>query len=1546
MAQIETIPASNPILFFPVRLETLFENKILKIRIIPDEILHHYELSRITKSDQTEGRRFWVKWFIASGDADRELETWRLFCKKLGVSSASRIAFLTRPVKLGKFRLGGELFSKRPYAFFDTQNDLVDVTAFCQQIYDYLSGIRISESSVADVSLTEGVADRFRSISVSLANLSVLLDGSPYIVDYLFEKIDECVSYLQQRLEGIGIFYDRNPRFQNDPGVFDLRDSDYFAFSRLLEQVQDFRSKLSPKVISLEEMVDMYLEHKGFTKEYFGKENSLRDRDSYPAPTLPLLPDYFRVDVNATINGKKAYWTAKNGKLIPSDLQIGLDLESDKDTFGMDEQGNVIAPSTMKWMIDYDEAEHCGMAITVPITEKFSTIRFDSIYVYGVKTSDYTEYPLLRLFQSHLYWGDYFSLLKVGTPTNQIDREVDTLSEDELIEKRYRMEILDEGLDNPENSDARILCNLMDMKFESSPFARAFNSGNMELDNAKKANEALWDFFFPKMVDTLHKAPAENARLLDHMRTFFLKYVNARGIAPAFRIDDQPYVIVPTSAMDAMHFHSEKLDTPQKKYFRALYKAIQAIAERWEEIRKKEALDPSGLKGKEAHRKFLQMVAQNPRSVSFSKRLFYYGPGAESEVEKNELLHSNTLFKALSEMGLNDAVPVENTAASYNIDKLKEAVKAKLPSIDDREAEMLVCEFLDTFTYRVDVWFMAFVSYYIEQRPVKNLRIGAYGCVFNLDGNKAKNADNTGEFLLAPSIQHALTGAVLRSAYLQTQSDSEDTHMCVNLSSMRARQALRMIDGIKQGMSTGMILGADLERYLHDAYKKYHVEMDLCIYPLRKQFPLTMDIKAEDRRAEDYTLQVINGEALLNKFLAEWDYQGRLSNWLDAHQDEPYMDWYNDQEVGLRNLLDQTQQQVFFELIERMTDSYDALNDLLLAEGVHRLVAGDKASFAAIADFMSNGTGSIPNPAVLQTPMEYAVLAHKVGLALPRKGTESAQSILAAAEPSVNAWLSTQMGPLENLVFYVDHIENEQQSFYESNLREIGMEPLEYLHLSAYPKVLERMLELGWRKLNWKTRKGGTVRVLTGDPAELEVGEQLPGQPDGSAKICLYEFSLLADNLASLIARARSMRAGDIIPSVVGDSAEEEQMNVKELRNRFRTVYDAMKQVQVKLESFLTSPDRVLSRPMDDAQVASLYELTGQCCRAGMFNEAPAFDSELLLDDIDMVFDRTRYDKTVEKQVKFLDQLKDFNASLTGRLSAAAAIVPVDTKESKLLRPAAYIEAIQALTCKNLKVVTHFSVKSFRDKRPLSNQTFRSMGKDYKNVDNLTGNDFLDWMDEVAEVRPGMKLYHEIGMMRQMMSATAPEMKAGIFQTLSQDKIAFEWLGWTVSKEEILDDADSLVMFDRQDFDEMSDNAGLVFDSWLEYIPFRKQTAGLVFHCDVPDAEAPQALLYAIHPELDTEKAKNGWTWDCVSGAVETALRLARIRTVDPDQIFASQGDSLLGSLLTSFRYDLVDKTKGREEQDAQMNEHQGNLLILDPNQIDPSTVEAINKMK
>ena len=52
-------------------------------------------------------------------------------------------------------------------------------------------------------------------------------------------------------------------------------------------------------------------------------------------------------------------------------------------------------------------------------------------------------------------------------------------------------------------------------------------------------------------------------------------------------------------------------------------------------------------------------------------------------------------------------------------------------------------------------------------------------------------------------------------------------------------------------------------------------------------------------------------------------------------------------------------------------------------------------------------------------------------------------------------------------------------------------------------------------------------------------------------------------------------------------------------------------------------------------------------------------------------------------------------------------------------------------------------------------------------------------------------------------------------------------------------------------FDPTRPLAGLFVDAWAEVIPSAEHTAGVAFHYDAPGARPPQAILLAVHPDLE-----------------------------------------------------------------------------------------------
>ena len=71
--------------------------------------------------------------------------------------------------------------------------------------------------------------------------------------------------------------------------------------------------------------------------------------------------------------------------------------------------------------------------------------------------------------------------------------------------------------------------------------------------------------------------------------------------------------------------------------------------------------------------------------------------------------------------------------------------------------------------------------------------------------------------MLAPSLTHATTAAVLRSGWAALGGSGESAGLAVNLSSERIRRARWIVDGVREGQDLARLLGARFERGLHDA---------------------------------------------------------------------------------------------------------------------------------------------------------------------------------------------------------------------------------------------------------------------------------------------------------------------------------------------------------------------------------------------------------------------------------------------------------------------------------------------------------------------------------------------------------------------------------------------------------------------------------------------------------------------------------------------------------------------------------------------------------
>lgn len=1530
---LSDVPTHTPLLLFPVRIETHFRSrkvqKELCVRIFPNEIFLDYLTDSLTRQEIEDGKFFWLQWFIASGSPRREYEAWQVLCGKYPLYRAAWICRTMRPETIGLFRAGGKLYYRRPY------QNLEGIDNACLSIKRHLSFIHIDERHRIDPDTGEYIFEKqvrknINDIKNQLSLIERELLTCKYIVDYLYDSVQGTVAYLRERLDGFLSFYEKYPYYADNARQMELWDVDYTMIRSFSAEVDDFISRMNKGRIPLNEMIWMYLrdpKHDIFPKV------RIKETEAPDMPVSHILPNRFMMIGEEAESKRVITWY---GNQIPSNLEIGFNPtdETVELPYKIDENGNLIVNGKCKWMVDYDEAERVGMAITVPIDSDVQ--RFNYIYILGFKQTGFGDLEHLKsLFNSHNYAYSRIEMLKAGTPTNHVEhgRTYAPVEHEDEMQQRYAAEVEDRYLIPAYDlSDSKKVASILGFSENDyrKTWGRVLNAERSENEMARMAYRALWDHY----RDKVKVKDSQLDRLLDVIGDFVVNHVRARGNIPSFRIDDLPYGILPVTDFLKLDDDLRNADPLLKE----LNGFLVAMADEWKRLRKESVISSEDLKGIDADRKYLEMAGQAPHSISHLRRTVIDSPLLPKGDQKVP-----SYLSRLEEVGHFYPWGISDLTEKEDLAELVAVVKNVLDKISDEDAELLAREFLDLFTYRLDAWFSGELDYILNeqfrQRGNRVPKIGAFGWVFNLEENKRTVLDNSseiiskmriaaednsgskniyqmsgkdkGEFVVAPSIQHALSASALRSAYLRTKNSALDSHMCVNLSSMRARQALRILQGVRSGISSSAILGADLERYLHEAYREgryMETEMDRYIHPLRKLFPLKVEIEAQDQRADNYNMQVISGEAIISSILDKWAYQESVSSWLEKNRST--LDWYTvlHEETGIDAV--HSHRMSLFKGIERLVDSYDALNDLLLSEGVHRLIQGDMDSFSAITKFMVDGNGNLPPASILDTPMEHVVVSHRVGV-LMQYPKDVIGTAFCAAEPSVDGWIEEMIGSLSGIFFCVQRFHSDGvPSWHVCSLNEIGMHPIEYLYLSEYETTFIRLVETAWRLKNHCLKD--KVKIF------WDFSEAITERPG----ISLAEAEFLIRKLRSLLLRSSAMKAKDWIPMPPDDSTaktvietgpdDEQSLDVEDLKFRYKYVLDLHKSLHLSMS--LQILNLKFAHYIPDMELAKMWDFLAKCVSYGLVNSLPNYDPELFLVSeaegepifrVDPVLQRIEFDKVRQKQLDFLSTFAIAADTVEKRIQKAEKIIKTDVQV--IYSSAEYIKALRVLTLDSFKIFPGFTMDvmlpDVKDRIACDTLLRNGIGQ----YSNLDFDSFEDWQMEVSEVYGGMKLWHDVDMIRSAFGMRSPN--TSILQVKDGREIAGDkWLGCGVEDEGDLQNVDSIVLYGADSAaklytrtGERHYNAGFIIDSWIEYIPYKKQTAGLTFHCDQPDNEAPQTLLLAIHPEFSKIGTDATWRLEDVLGLLDTTRFMLMNRAVDPDMIYSDPYLSRFLPLLSNF---------------------------------------------
>jgi len=502
--------------------------------------------------------------------------------------------------------------------------------------------------------------------------------------------------------------------------------------------------------------------------------------------------------------------------------------------------------------------------------------------------------------------------------------------------------------------------------------------------------------------------------------------------------------------------------------------------------------------------------------------------------------------------------------------------------------ERVFADHIDCCSYRLDAWQLGLVHYQLaamryrrgddEVFARKGLYLGAYGWledvrpenkaltsveldpeldqIFNKKGDAPLQRDNTnGGYIHAPSLNHAVTAAVLRNGYLSNATPANRATLSVSLSSERVRMALAILEGIREGQSLGALLGYLFERGLHDRHNQ--AEVDQFIFRMRKAFPLRANritpTKVEkDEQGNEVSIEAIEARNVMDGVsLVEHIKKtgAKIFPFGIAPLSQP-------------NAPTTDQAAAINAEVERVLDVHDAVADLALAEGVHQAVQGNYDRVAATLETYSKGNFP-PEPDIVQTPRSGVTLTHRVGLQLEAGlGSAPSDTPRTRAEPALNKWLGSAL-PLAADVFckveYFDPVANGLAS-HDVTLQNLQLQPIDLLYLIR-PESQQAMTELDDRVLRHV--------ITTFDPrpdAELKI-KYLEKPAD---KISVFEVSPLMESLRSLLLRSRPLRATDI--ALQTESKQEQEGSVFVDKTRIAAVSTAMATLHADLTAFNATP--------------------------------------------------------------------------------------------------------------------------------------------------------------------------------------------------------------------------------------------------------------------------------------------------------------------------------------------------------------------------------------
>ncbi len=805
----------------------------------------------------------------------------------------------------------------------------------------------------------------------------------------------------------------------------------------------------------------------------------------------------------------------------------------------------------------------------------------------------------------------------------------------------------------------------------------------------------------------------------------------------------------------------------------------------------------------------------------------------------------------------------------------------RIAAIPPVELKRMVQEHLDCCTYRLDAWLGSYAAKRLhnmrEQDGQAGLQLGAWGYVEHLRprGSTLQQA----EYIPAPSLRHASAAAVLRSGFQSNRSSGSGENMfAVDLSAGRVKDALFILEGVRNGQDLSAVLGYRLERSMQEYRDSTGVPaLARYIQDLRERYrfaviPLVAnEQESAPETEEDQSQHVIDALRLLDEAP---DWKGVVTNPEDQDALQPFLN--------------------------RLAEQLDSVRDLLAAEGVYQLVDGQTDRAKAALDAMTDGEQPT-RPEIVDQPRSSLPLSLRMGVILqhsPLPVTGGAPlSPRAVVGSKINRWLFDK---LPDLSFIKVRVQWQEENGAEAPttrqhtlpLRHLLIEPIDLVYMMHLQRENPDTSELQYRIERVVRQQQGLpittrVQVLERDRTGFDASDYT-----------LFAVEPLAAGLGKLLLETRSLRPEDFLTA--NDEAAEQvgQFWAPEfLRRQLRVVVMEMEKNEQLLQTALEKAEATLAQTPASAEEALAYEqeianrierlqeLTFYYAGLGWVKAVPVAIERLDQLTLDQEIRRCR--NILEDARARMAQAQDAwsgsqSQPLSGLLQQPPTIDGADAaRETELL------EEITALLFGRFYRI----YPDFRLPNPTA--VAQSLADDRL---QHSMQDFAveRWIQTQAPLRPKMDLYYRADMLAELFGGTKERAGYQLLQLPFRDGTSGPWVGQEYGDFVPHGDTMAMTLELQTDFDlDDATFSGLLVDEWQELIPEPEATTGIALQYDQPDTEAPNVVLLGM-----TLSEENKWDWDTLQRVVLDNLHLAKLRAVDPDLLRNSYLDQVLPAVL------------------------------------------------